>query len=44
MRDLQLPPRESLRWTLIESTKHFTEDFMVERNQPSVQQRDGFDQ
>jgi len=26
MRDLQLPPRESLRWTLIESTKHFTED------------------
>ncbi|MFP4429918.1 MAG: antitoxin [Spirochaetaceae bacterium] len=29
--------------SLIESTKHFTEDFMAERNQPALQQREGFD-
>ncbi len=38
-----IPEQDS--WdTLIESTKHFTDDFMAERNQPPVQQREGFDQ
>ena len=38
-----IPEQDS--WdTLIESTKHFTDDFMAERNQPPVQQRESFDQ
>ena len=37
-----IPEQDS--WdTLIESTKHFTEDFMAERNQPPLQQREGLD-
>ena len=36
-----IPEQDS--WdTLIESTKHFTDDFMMERNQPAVQHREGF--
>jgi antitoxin VapB len=41
---VMLIPEEGSWDTLIESTKHFTADFMVERNQPPVQQREGFDQ
>ena len=37
-----IPEQDS--WdTLIESTKHFTKDFMAERNQPPVQRRESFD-
>ena len=37
-----IPEQDS--WdTLIESTKHFSENFMAERNQPPLQQREGFD-
>ena len=37
-----IPEQDS--WdTLIESTKHFTEDFMAERNQPPLQRREGLD-
>lgn len=36
---------EDTSWDiLIESTKHFTDDFMRERNQPPLQKREGFDQ
>jgi antitoxin VapB len=41
---VMLIPEEGSWDALIESTKHFTEDFMAERNQPPVQQREGFDQ
>ena len=37
-----LIPEEDSWDTLIESAKHFTEDFMAERNQPPVQQRESF--
>ena len=36
---------EDASWDiLIESTKHFTNDFMRERNQPPLQNRKGFDE
>ena len=38
-----LIPEEDSWDALIESTKHFTDDFMVDRNQPPLQQRDRFD-
>ncbi len=36
-------PEENSWGALIESTKHFTEDFMTERSQPPVQQRESLD-
>ncbi len=38
-----LIPEEGSWDILIESTKHFTEDFMAKRNQPPLQHREGFD-
>ena len=38
-----LIPEEDSWDTLIESTKHFTDDFMRERDQPPLQQRESFD-
>ncbi len=38
-----LIPEEHSWETLIESTKKFTKDFMIERNQPPMQERESID-